>query len=54
MSSTLNSSPSGALTSPRQLETAPKTWITTPEEAAIFHITPRTVLSRAASGKDTG
>ena len=27
MSSTLNSSPSGALTSPRQLETAPETWI---------------------------
>ena len=51
MSSNLNPSPSGALPSPQQLETAPETRITTPEEAAILHITPQTTLSRAASGK---
>ena len=51
MSSNLNPSPSGALPSPQQLETAPETRITTPEEAAILHITPQTALSRAASGK---
>ena len=51
MLNNLNPSTSGASPSPQQLETAPETWITTSEVAAILHLTLRTVLSHAASGK---
>lgn len=50
MSNNLNSS-TGAPPSPRQLENAPETWITASEAAAVLHLTLRTVLNRAASGR---
>lgn len=50
MSSNLNPS-TGAPPSPQQLENAPETWITASEAAAVLHLTLRTVLNRAASGR---
>ena len=50
MSNYLNPS-TGAPPLPQQLENAPETWITVSEAAAVLHLTLRTVLNRAASGK---
>lgn len=51
MSNDLTPSTSGSSPSPQQSQTAPEIWITAAEAASVLHLSLRTVLSRAASGK---
>lgn len=51
MSNNPNISISGSPPPPRQPEVDSETWITASEAASILHLSLRTVLNRAASGK---
>ena len=51
MSNSNHSSTPGALPPSQQTSASTETWITAAEAASILHLTPRTVLNRAASGK---